>query len=80
MKKQVKYSYCLDENGNLVHVEDLKDETRHAHQWYCLQCGQVMVPNLGKIKAKHFAHKADTACDDPGHSADDHHHADPPGR
>ena len=63
MKKQVKYSYCLDENGNLVHVEDLKDETRHAHQWYCLQCGQVMVPNLGKIKAKHFAHKADTACD-----------------
>ena len=63
MKKQVKYSYCLDENGNLVHVEDLKDETRHAHQWYCLQCGQEMVPNLGKIKAKHFAHKADTVCD-----------------
>lgn len=63
MKKQVKYCYCLDESGNLVHVKSLTNETRHSHHWYCLQCGQEMVPNLGEIKAKHFAHKADTACD-----------------
>ena len=63
MEKQIKYSYCVDENNRLVHISELTNETRHSHQWRCLQCGQEMTPKLGKIKTKHFAHKADTACD-----------------
>lgn len=63
MIKQIKYSYCVDENGVLFCVRKLKNETRHSHQWYCLQCGQEMVPRLGETNAWHFAHKADTACD-----------------
>ena len=61
--KQIKYSYCVDERGELVHVNDLTDATRHARKLYCLQCGQEMVANLGQKKAKYFSHKAETACD-----------------
>ena len=62
-RKQIKYSYCFDENGKLVHINSLSNETRHAKKLYCLQCGQEMVANLGKIRAKHFSHKIDCACD-----------------
>lgn len=58
-----KYSYCIDEDDNLVCINEVTDETRHAHKWRCLQCGQEMEPKLGLKRIKHFSHKADTACD-----------------
>ena len=61
--KQIKYSYCVDENGELVHINSLTDTTRHARKLFCLQCGQEMVANLGKKKTWYFSHKAETACD-----------------
>lgn len=63
MEKQIKYSYCVDENNRLVHISELTKETRHSHQWRCLQCGQILIPNLGEKNRWHFSHKADTACD-----------------
>lgn len=60
---EIKYCYCVDEKNRLVHISRLTDATRHAHRWRCLQCGGEMVAKLGESKAKHFAHKADTACD-----------------
>lgn len=63
MKKQIKYSYCVDENNRLVHISELTKETRHSHQWHCLECGQEMTPNLGEKKSWYFSHKANTACD-----------------
>ena len=62
MKGVIKYSYCVDENDELVHIKKLTDATRHTHKLYCLQCGQEMVANLGKKKQKYFSHKAETAC------------------
>lgn len=61
--KQVKYGYCFDENGNLVHIMSVSKETRYTHKYYCLQCGQEMIPNLGTKKTWYFSHKAETACD-----------------
>ena len=65
--KQIKYSYCLDENNNLIHISSLTDENRRSHTYRCLQCGQDMTPKLSKHKEgshkSHFAHTADTACD-----------------
>lgn len=61
--KQIKYGYCVDEKGELVHINSLTDVTRHARKLFCLQCGQEMVANLGKKKAWYFSHKAETACD-----------------
>ena len=62
-KKQIKYSYCVDEEGVLVHINSLTDATRHARKLLCLQCGQEMVANLGEKKVWYFSHKAETACD-----------------
>ena len=61
--KQIKYSYCVDEKGGLVHINSLTEATRHARKLFCLQCGQEMIANLGKKKAWYFSHKAETACD-----------------
>lgn len=60
---QIKYSYCVDENDELVHINSLSDSTRHARKLFCLQCGQEMIANLGKKKSWYFSHKSDCACD-----------------
>ena len=60
--KKIKYSYCLNENGELIHINSVNKENRREHSYHCLECGQEMVPKIGKIKVPHFAHAADTAC------------------
>lgn len=60
---QIKYSYCLNENNELVHIGEVTVDNRHSHTFYCLECGQNMVTKIGKIKKPHFAHAKDTACD-----------------
>ncbi len=61
--KEIKYSYCLDENGRLVYIKDVTDAIRRVHQYRCLQCGEEMTAKLGEKNTWHFSHKADTACD-----------------
>ena len=63
MKGEIKYSYCLDENNNLIDIKSLSNATRHVHKFCCLSCGQEMVANLGSKKSWYFSHKADCACD-----------------
>lgn len=60
---QIKYSYCLDENNELVHISKVTEENRRSHTFYCLECGQPLIAKIGKVKVKHFAHGSDTACD-----------------
>lgn len=60
---KIKYSYCLNENNELVHISGVTVEDRLHHTYYCLECGQNMVAKIGKIKKPHFAHAKDTACD-----------------
>lgn len=60
--KIVKYSYCLDEQKNLVHIESLTEETRHYSRFFCVSCGHEMVANLGKIRVKYFSHKKEIGC------------------
>lgn len=63
MIKPIKYSYCLNESNELIHISSVSKENRHSHIYHCLECGQPMVPRIGKIKVPHFAHKAENACD-----------------
>lgn len=60
--KKIKYSYCLNENDELIHISSVNKENRREHSYHCLECGQEMVPKIGKIKVPHFSHIADTAC------------------
>ena len=60
---QIKYSYCLNENNELVHISSVSKDNRHSHTYKCLECGQKMVARIGEQNVKHFAHAANTACD-----------------
>lgn len=59
---KVKYSYCLNENNELVHISSVTMENRHSHTFHCLECGQELIAKIGKIKVPHFAHRADISC------------------
>ena len=61
--RKIKYSYCLNENNELVHISSVSADNRHSHTFRCLECGQELIAKIGKIKVPHFAHGADTACD-----------------
>ena len=63
MIKQIKYSYCLNENNKLIHISSVSKENRHDHTYQCIGCGHPLVPRIGKIKVPHFSHKANTVCD-----------------
>lgn len=51
---KIKYSYCLNENNELVHISCVSAETRHSHTFFCLECGQPLIAKIGKIKVPHF--------------------------
>ncbi|MDP3444151.1 MAG: competence protein CoiA family protein, partial [Ignavibacteria bacterium] len=60
-----KYSYALSDLDDLIHVGEIEKEKRHIHKYYCLGCGQEMIPRLGVKRMKHFAHKVEdnsTSC------------------
>ncbi len=59
---QIKYRYCLDENNKIIHISSVSVENRHGHTYHCPVCGEVMVPKLGDIRERHFAHKTNIIC------------------
>ena len=48
MKKDIKYSYCNDENGNLIHIKSVSAENKAAHHFTCIECGKEMHARIGK--------------------------------
>ena len=59
----IKYKYAKCSESSLVDINDIKRESRYELAPYtCFGCGGELVPNLGKIKVKHFSHKTSEAC------------------
>lgn len=52
----IKYHFALEGN-EVVPIETVDREERHAHTYKCLGCGAEMLPRLGAKNAWHFAHK-----------------------
>ena len=58
MAGEIKYKYALDRNDSLVKVEDLiRENLPRGTVFYSLDFHQELVPRLGKVRRKHFAHK-----------------------
>lgn len=55
----IKYHYALDEQNHLVCIDEVSIEDRHAHSYHCLNCGAGMIPRMGKVRSRHFAHRGD---------------------
>lgn len=50
------HRYAVDENGKTVCIKDVTNKTRY-NKFYCKNCGEEMIPVLGKVRDKHFRHK-----------------------
>ena len=59
----IRYSYCLDENGELICIGEVTKEDRKVHKYKCLCCGREMIAKLGNGgKCPHFAHDKGYSC------------------
>lgn len=54
------YPYSKDENGNIIHIDDVKDGDERS--FFCIGCDSVMIPRRGQEKIHHFAHKSQQSC------------------
>lgn len=61
-KGEVKYQYAYDENGNRICIRDLSANTKHDHTYTCINCGNKMIANIGKVKQAYFSHAVDCNC------------------
>ena len=57
MSTNIKYKYAFDEKHNLVNIEEVIKENRKQNKFYCISCGKELIPRLGDIRVRHFAHK-----------------------
>ena len=56
----IKYQYAENCSGNLVHINAIETNNRHAEKFTCIDCKQELIPRLGAIRARHFSHKSDS--------------------
>ena len=55
----ITYPNAEDENGNVHNIDSITKENRYEHRFFCLGCGEEMVPVLfpDGQKTSHFRHK-----------------------
>lgn len=52
----IKYHFALEGN-EIIPIEKVDKNERHAHTYTCMGCGAEMIPKMGNKNAWHFAHK-----------------------
>ena len=57
---RIKYHYAKNQDGVIINIADVVKEDRKSQRFFCISCGAEMIPKLGEVKARHFAHKAET--------------------
>ena len=57
---RIKYHYAKNQDGVIIDIADVVKEDRKSQRFFCISCGAEMIPKLGEVKARHFAHKAET--------------------
>lgn len=62
-REGVLLAWARDRDGGKVHVAALAPRDRRARAPFaCLGCGEPLVPRLGAIRARHFAHLPGSTC------------------
>ena len=57
-QSKVQYQYAYSSSDEIIHVESLTNTPEvRLETFKCISCGNLLIPKLGKIKRKHFAHK-----------------------
>ncbi len=56
-------AWALDRDGHKLHVGALEPKRRRERAPFaCLGCGEPLVPRLGAVRARHFAHEPGSRC------------------
>src|SRR5512145_867999 len=59
----VQLAWALDREGKKVSVGRLDERSRvERGPFRCPGCGDPLVPHLGRVRARHFAHEAGSRC------------------
>ncbi|HSN14092.1 MAG TPA: competence protein CoiA family protein [Anaeromyxobacteraceae bacterium] len=59
----VQLAWALDREGRKVAAAALDERTRRERAPFrCAGCGDPLVPHLGRVRARHFAHEPGSAC------------------
>ena len=61
-KGKATYRYAVDVNHHLVDVESLNKEHRHDSKYYCISCGDEVLPVMGELREWHFRHVRNKVC------------------
>lgn len=65
MNKQheIKYKYARNCSREIVFIEDLEDTLQvRSEKFTCISCESELLPRLGKVRQKHFAHRHSCEC------------------
>lgn len=57
---RIKYHYAKNQYGVIIDIADVAKEDRESQHFFCIGCGAEMIPKLGEVKARHFAHKVES--------------------
>ena len=52
----VQYKYAKTESGIITKINDINKGTNS--KYFCISCGNQLIPKLGKLRDHHFAHKS----------------------
>jgi hypothetical protein len=59
----IKYKYAYNSNREIIGIDSLSKETKNIDEKYiCISCDKILIPKLGKVRIKHFAHKEYVVC------------------
>lgn len=62
-KMAIQYKYALNSENQTVYIGDLERTPGLRNQAFtCISCENILIPKLGKIRSKHFAHKYIASC------------------
>jgi len=54
----IKYKYAFNSKKQVVYVKELQRSTDTKNEVFtCISCENILIPKLGEVKQKHFAHK-----------------------
>lgn len=65
MNKQyeIKYKYAKNSSNEIVFIEDLEDTKQiRSEKFTCISCENELLPRLGEIRQRHFAHRIRHEC------------------
>lgn len=63
-KVKYQHAYIDDDRDNVISIDDITDQNRKQHKYFCVGCGKELLPRAidSKCRKPHFYHKEEVIC------------------